>query len=144
MTKLSFCTLFIILLVTPTIASDQEDAAADAVASAFLQARKAANMPKLGRMGRNTFRTKVCQQDLRFPKLSDKGMIEHVAYQTSDPTNIPDSAQKLATKPDNYRIRSRFALGVCSIKSGSERPEYSVFIATYESRWTSFWRIFQE
>jgi hypothetical protein len=144
MNKLLFCALLIFFFVTPTIASDQEDAAADAIASAFFQARETAHFPKLGRMGRNTFRTKVCKQDLRFPKLSDKGMIDNVNYQTSDPAHLPESAQKLATTPNDYRIRSRFALGVCSLKTSSEHPEYSVFIATYESRWTSFWRIFQE
>jgi hypothetical protein len=96
MTKLIFSALLVFLIVVPTAASDQEDAAADAVAAAFLQVRQAAHLSKLERMGRNTFREKVCKQDMRFPS----GWINDVAYETSDPARLPESAQRLATWPD--------------------------------------------
>jgi hypothetical protein len=67
MAKLIFSALLILLVVAPTAASDQEDAAADAVATAFLQVRQTAHLSKLERMGRNTFREKLCKQDMRFP-----------------------------------------------------------------------------
>jgi hypothetical protein len=93
MTKLIFSALLIFLIVVPTAASDQEDAAADAVAAAFLQVRQAAHLSKLERMGRNTFREKACKQDMRFPF----GWINDVVYETSDPAHLPDPAQRLAT-----------------------------------------------
>jgi hypothetical protein len=67
MAKLIFPALLIFLIVVPSVASDQEDAAADAVATAFLQVRQAAHLSKLERTGRNTFRQKACNQDMRFP-----------------------------------------------------------------------------
>ncbi len=121
-------------------ASPQEDAAADAVATAFMNARQAANLPKLERMGRNNFQEKVCKHDLRFPS----GLINDVLYETSDPAQLPESAQNLAISPDTYKTATRFGVGVC-LKPGSPgQPTYSVVIATYESRITSFWRIFWE
>jgi hypothetical protein len=133
------------LLIFPaalfTIASDQEDSAADDVAAAFVQARQAAHLSKLERMGRNTFRKQVCKQDMRFPS----GVIDDVRYQTSDPAHIPESAQRLATLPDTSKIAARFGLGVCSVNGGSAgQPKYSILVATYESRSNSFWRIFWE
>jgi hypothetical protein len=133
--------LLVLLIVLPAVASDQEDAAADAVATAFLQARQAALLSKLERMGRNTFREKVCRQDLRFPS----GLIKDVVYETSDPAHLPESAERLATGPDSSKVAARFGLGVCVLSSNSPaQPKYSVVIATFESRRTSFWRIFWE
>ena len=110
-----------------------------AVAAAFVQARQAAHLSKLERMGRNPFREKVCKQDMRFAS----GLIRDVVYQTSDPAHLPESAQRLATASDTSKTAVRFGLGVCSLNSGSAgQPNYSVVIATYESRAASFWRIF--
>lgn len=139
MTKLIFSASLIFLIVSPTVASDQEDTAADSIAAAFLQARQAAHLSKLERMGRNTFREKVCKQDMRFAS----GLIIDVVYQTSDPAHIPESAQRLATWPDNSKTAARFGVGVCLLDSSSPGPpKYSILIATYESRWNSFVRFF--
>src|SRR5580704_6938774 len=139
MKKLIPCAVFIFLAVLPTVATDQEDTAADAVAAAFMQARQEAHLSKLERMGRNPFREKVCKQDMRFAS----GLIRDVVYQTSDPAHLPESAQRLATASDTSKTAVRFGLGVCSLNSGSAgQPSYSVVIATYESRAASFWRIF--
>ena len=133
------CALLIFLVVLPMVATNQEDAAADAVAAAFVQARQAAYLSKLERMGRNTFREKVCKQDMRFAS----GLISDVLYQTSDPAHIPESARRLATAPDTSKTAARFGLGLCSLNNSSVgQPKYSVLIATYESRSASFWRIF--
>jgi hypothetical protein len=141
MNKLIRFTLLIFLVTLAVVASDQEDAAADAVAKAFLQARQAAHLSKLERMGRNTFRKRVCKHDDRMPS----GWINEVAYETFDLAELPDSAQRLASSPDSYKIASRFGIGVCMVSDNSAgRPRYSVLIATYESRLTSFWRIFWE
>jgi alkanesulfonate monooxygenase SsuD/methylene tetrahydromethanopterin reductase-like flavin-dependent oxidoreductase (luciferase family) len=144
MTKLIFSALLIFVLVLPTVASDQEDKAADAadaVAAAFIQARQAAHLSKLERMGRNTFRQRVCEQDMRMPS----GWINEVVYQTVDPAQLPESAQQLASRPDGYKTAARFGIGVCLLTSSpGERPRFSVLIAIYESRWTSFLRIFWE
>ena len=122
-------------------ATNQEDLAADAVATAFLQARQAAHLPNLERMGRNKFREKVCKHDNRMPS----GWINEADYETSDPAELPDSAQRLARWPDTSKVASRFGIGVCMVSGSSPgRAKYSVWIATYESRWTSFWRIFWE
>jgi len=139
--KIIFATLLIFLTVSLTAASDREDIAADSVASVFLQARQAAHLSKLERIGRNTFREKVCKQDMRFAS----GLIETVVYQTSDPSLLPDPAQQLATSPDNGKTAARFGVGVCQLGTSSVgSSKYSVLIATYESRWTSFTRIFWE
>ena len=53
--ELIFSALLIFLIEVPTAASDREDAAVNAVATAFLQVREAAHLSKLERMGRNTF-----------------------------------------------------------------------------------------
>jgi hypothetical protein len=133
--------LLVLLIVIPAVASDQEDAAAGATAKAFLQARQAAHLSKLERMGRNTFRERVCKQDLRFPS----GLIKDVAYETSDPARLPESAERLATGPDSSKVAARFGLGVCVLSSSSSgQQKCSVVIATFESRRTSFWRIFWE
>jgi len=140
MAKLIFSALLIFLVTLPTVATDQEDKAADVVGSAFVQARQAAHLSKLERMGRNTFRQKVCEQDMRFPS----GWINDVAYQTSDAADLPESARKLAAWPDTSKA-VRFGVGVCLLSSGPvAQPKFSVLIATYEFRWTSFWRIFWE
>jgi hypothetical protein len=141
MAKPIFPALLIFLIVVPTVASDQEDVAADAVAAAFLQVRQAAHLSKLERMGRNTFREKVCKDDRRFPS----GWINDVLYETSDPAHLPESAQRLATWPDTGKTAARFGLGICLLSSTSSgQRKYTVLIATYESQWTSFWRIFWE
>ena len=139
--KLIFSALLIFLTVSATAATDQEDATADSVSAAFLQARQAAHLSKLERMGRNMFRQKVCKQDMRFAS----GVIDDVVYQTSDPSLLPDSAQRLATWPDSGKIAVRFGVGVCRLDSSAlGSPKYSILIVTYESRWTSFTRIFWE
>jgi hypothetical protein len=131
--------LLIFLIMLPTFASDQEDAAADVVSAAFMQARQAAHLSKLTRMGRNTFREKVCKRDMRF----SYGLILDVIYQTDVPAHLPEPAQRLATWPDTSKTASRVAVGVCFMNGKSPgSPQYSVLIATYESRRTSFWRIF--
>jgi hypothetical protein len=135
MTKLIFSALLIFLIVIPMAASDQEDAAADTVAAAFLQVRQAAHLSKVERMGRNTLREKVCKQDMRLPS----GWITDVVYETSDPARLPVSAQRLATRPDSSKVAARLLSS-----SSSGEPKYSVLIATYESQWTSFWRVFWE
>jgi hypothetical protein len=133
--------LFCFLIVLSSAASDQEDIAADAVIAAVAQARQAAHLSKLESMGRNTFRQKVCQQDNRMPS----GWINSVDYRTSDPSHLPESAQRLATQPDTSKIAARLGVGVCIVPGGSVgQPRYSVLVAIYESRWTSFWRIFWE
>jgi hypothetical protein len=72
MARLIFSALFIFLTVSGTVASDQEDAAADSVAAAFSQARQGAHVSKLERMGRNAFREKVCKQDLSIGNITAK------------------------------------------------------------------------
>jgi quercetin dioxygenase-like cupin family protein len=73
------------------------------------------------------------------------GLIKHVLYETSDPLDLSDAAEKLASSPDSDKVSSRFGLGVCSLgPDASGKSRYSVFIATYESKWKSFWRIFWE
>jgi hypothetical protein len=136
--KLIFATLLVLGVAPLVDASEQEDAAADAVATAFIQARLAAHLSKLKRMGRNPFREKVCKQDMRF----SSGFILDVSYQTADPTHLPESAQRLVTWPDTTFTADRFGVGVCSVGTSPGPPTYSVLIATYSSRWVSFWRIF--
>lgn len=139
MKKLILCTLLILLAVLPAAATDQEDAAADAVAAAFSQARQAASLPKLERMSRNKFREKVCQQDMRFAS----GLIKTIRYETFDPAQIPESAQRLATETYQSTTPARFGVGVCVAKdSPAGQLKYSVLIATYESRAASFWQTF--
>jgi hypothetical protein len=88
-------------------------------------------------MGSNTSRQKVCKQDMRLPS----GWINDVAYETLDPADLPESAKQLARTPPTYKIASRFGIGVCSVNGVSPgSPKYSVLVALYESRWTSFWR----
>lgn len=121
--------------------SNPDDTTADAVATAFVDARQSAHLSKLMRIGRNPFGGKICKHDMRMPS----GLIEDVLYETSDPVRLPDAAQKLATSRDIYRVTARFGVGACSLGSdASGKAHYTVFIATYESRWTSFWRIFWE
>ena len=91
----------------PTFATVEEDIAADAVATAFTQARQAARPSYLERMGRNTFRQQVCRRDMRL----SSGWINSVAYRTSDPAQLPESAQRLATSADTYKIAARFRSG---------------------------------
>jgi hypothetical protein len=139
MKKLISCALLIFLAALPAAATDQEDAAADAVAAAFAQARQAAHLPKLERMSRNKFREKVCNQDMRFAS----GLIKTVRYETSDPAQIPESAERLATETYQSTMPARFGVGVCAAKdSPVGQPKFSVVIATYESRSGSFWRTF--
>jgi hypothetical protein len=139
MSRLIRFTLLIFLVLLPVAASNQEDAAADAVASAFLQARQAAHLSKLERMGVNTFREKVCKQDMRRPD----GWINEADYETFDPADLPESAKQLARTPPTAQIPSRFVIGVCMVNDvSSKSPKYSVAIALYESRWISFWQIF--
>jgi hypothetical protein len=74
------------------------------------------------------------------------GVILTAQYQTSDPSHLPDVAQQLAVHPDDgYRVTTRFGVGVCAVgQDPSGKPTYSVLIATYESHWNSFLRIFWE
>jgi hypothetical protein len=126
-------------LVLHGAAANRDDPAADQVAAAFVEARQAAHLPALSRMGRNVFAENVCQHDLRFPS----GLIGVVNYETVDPAQLPESATKLATTPDSYKLAKRFGVGVC-VETSAGQKFYSVLIATYESRWTSFLRIFWE
>jgi hypothetical protein len=131
--------VFLISLVAG--ASKLDDSASDAVSTAFIEARQAVHLSKLSRIGRNSFREKVCKHDLRMPS----GLIDDVQYQTSDPTRLPDAASRLAQSPDDYKVAARFGVGVCSLAPDSSgKVTYSVLIAIYESDWTSFWRIFWE
>jgi hypothetical protein len=76
---------FVLFACIAVFASHQENRAADSVAAAFMQAREAAHLPKLKRMGGNTFREKVCKNDLRFAS----GLILTAQYQTSTPDVCP-------------------------------------------------------
>jgi len=107
-----------------------------------MQVRSAAHLPKLERMGGNTFRQKVCKHDLRFAS----GLILTAEYQTSTPAQLPETGQHLATHADDgYRVATRYGIGVCAVAQNSAgKAVYSVLIATYESRWNSFLRIFWE
>jgi hypothetical protein len=124
-------------LVAPVVANRQEDVASDIVATAFAQAREAAHLPKLARIGRNTFRQKVCKNDKRFAA----GLISTAVYETSDPAQLSEEAKKLAVQRYAVTVPARFGVGVC-LSDNSGTPTYSVLIATYESRWNSFWRTF--
>jgi hypothetical protein len=137
--------LFVLMLcigficVTP-VASQQEDTA-DSMATAFINARDAAHLPKLRRLSRNTFRKQACTHDLRFPS----GLIKDVIYETASPTQLPESARQLAVAPDSGKTAARFGIGVCSIRTDPlGQPIYSIVLATYESPGASFWRIFWE
>jgi len=128
-------------LCVSQVASQQEDAAADSVATAFMNIRTAAHLPKLHRMGENTFRKQACSHDLRFPS----GLIKDVIYETADPTQLLESARQLAAAPDSGKTAARLGIGVCSIKTNPPgQSTYSIVLATYEARGTSFWRIFWE
>jgi len=134
--------VFAVVVVVIAFAADPQDVAADALAKAFTSTRLAAHLPPLGRMGRNTFRDKVCQHDFRMPS----GNIDLVRYETSDPSQLPEAAQKLAIRPDDgYRKVVRYGIGVCALAaSAGGSPRFSILLATYESRWESFVRIFWE
>lgn len=137
MNKIALVTL-LIFLALPVTAANQEDAAADTVALAFVDAREAAHLQRISRIGRNTFHKQACG-DRRFAS----GLILDVTYKTADPSTLPDSARKLAVRRDGYTITARFGVGVCFVGNDSTgQPEYNVIIATYESRWASFWRTF--
>jgi hypothetical protein len=139
MRKLIPCALLILLAALPAAGTNQQDAAADSVAAAFAQARQAAHLPKLERMSGNKFREKVCKQDMRFAS----GLIKIVRYETFDPAQIPESAQRLAKETYQTTTPARFGVGVCvATDSPANQPKYSVLIATYESRSASFWRTF--
>jgi hypothetical protein len=134
--------LFALLAAVLTFAANPQDVAADAVAKAFTNTRLAAHLPPLSRMGRNTFGDKVCQHDFRM----SSGNIDLVRYETSDPSQLPEAAQKLAIRTDDgYRKPVRYGVGVCVFATtAGGSPRFSVLIATYESRWESFLRIFWE
>lgn len=92
-------------------------------------------------MGENTFRKQACSHDLRFPS----GLIKDVIYDTADPTQLPESARQLAAAADSDKTAARLGIGVCLMKPNLPgQPTYSIVLATYESRGTSFWRIFWE
>ena len=117
--------------------------AADAVATAFLQVRQTAHRTPVetGKNGSKHLSGKAMQAGHALPV----GWINDVVYETSDPAHLPESAQRLATWPDSSKVAARFGLGVCLLRSSSPgQPKYSVLIATYEPRRTSFWRIFWE
>jgi hypothetical protein len=121
------------------LASQRDDNAADDVSSAFLEARQAAHLSNLDRIGRNRFRKQMCKHDLRMPA----GLITDVHYETTDPAHLPDNARQLATSSVGDQVVARFGVGVCSVgPDSSGKVTYSVLIATYASRWSSFWRIF--
>jgi hypothetical protein len=137
----SILLLFLGLLSLRTVATRQEDAAADTVAAVFMKARQAARLAPLERIGTNMFGEKVCKHDMRF----SSGLIKNVLYDTSDPSQLPESAQLLATSPDTSKASARFGIGACLQKPNSAgQRTYSILIATYESRWIGFWRIFWE
>jgi hypothetical protein len=137
MRKAIFAFWVFLLVLQPAAATHDEDVASDAVATAFMQTRTARHLPKLERMGRNKFREKVCKKDTRFAA----GLINDTAYETSNPAELPDAAQKLAVQRYAVTVPARFGVGVC-LSNNSRTPTYSVLIATYESRWNSFWRTF--
>ena len=132
----------LVVFLIPFIASASQQGdgtAANTVASAFVGARQVAHLSKLERIDTNPFRKQVCNHDLRMPS----GLIADVHYETSDPASLPDSALRLATSLDGYKVAARFGIGICSVgPSPAGKATYSVLIATYESRWTSFWRTF--
>jgi hypothetical protein len=134
--------VFAVVVVGSALAANPPDVAAVAVAKAFTSARLAAHLPPLSRMGRNTFGNKVCHHDFRMPS----GNIDLVRYETPDPSQLPEAAQKLAiTTGDGYHKAVRYGVGVCVLAtSAGDSPRFSVLVATYESRWESFVRIFWE
>lgn len=133
--------LLLICVVGGSLAQKPDDKAANDVASAFVSARQPAHLSRLNRMDTNPFGEKVCQKDLRMPS----GLINDVQYTTIDPSQLPPDAEKFATAQDTYKAAVRFGVGVCSLgPDQTGKNKYSVLIATYESRWTSFWRIFWE
>lgn len=139
MIKVALCALLAFAALAVT-AANQEDAAADAAAQAFAQARDAAHLPKISRIGRNAFHKQACG-DRRFAS----GLILDVTYKTTDPATLPESARKLAARPDGDTIAARFGVGACLVGNASaSQPEYNVVIATYQSRWNSFWHAFWE
>jgi hypothetical protein len=140
MKTLAIIVAFALVASVAVFASQQEDRAADSVAAAFVQARKAEHLSKLQRIGGNTFRPKVCKHDLWFAS----GLILTAQYQTSNPRQLPEAAQRLAIHlDDGYRVAARYGIGVCAVgQDSSGEIMYSVLIATYESRWNSFLRIF--
>ena len=133
---------FVLLASMALFASQQEDMAADSVAAAFVPARDAAHLSKLGRIDGNTFREKACKHDLRFAS----GVILTAEYRTSDLGHLPEVAQQLAVHPDDgYRVTTRFGVGACAVgQEPSGKTLHSVEIATYESSWNSFLRFFWE
>jgi hypothetical protein len=139
--RIAFALVVGVLAPLIAVASKPDDTVADAVTAAFVEARQAAHLPKVSRIGRNAFGEKVCKHDLRMPS----GLIKDVQYETTDPTLLPEAARQLSTSADGYKIAARFGVGVCSLGADSSgKIRYSVLIASYESRWTSFWRIFWE
>lgn len=141
MKTLAIATAFALVASVAVFGSQHEDRAADSVAAAFAQARNMARLPKLQRISGNTFRPKVCKNDLRFTP----GLILTVRYQTSDPGQLSEAARRLAIHSDDYRATARYGIGVCAVgQDSSGEMMYSVLIATYESRWSSFLRIFWE
>jgi len=136
--KLISLILLFSLLVIPSIANEQEDAAADSVAAAFVQARQAAKLSKLERMGRNKFREKICKKDFRFAA----GLISDVRYETATPGELPDSARELARWNHSGAVAARFGVGVCEVDGATGQKKFAVIIVLYESRWESFWRAF--
>jgi hypothetical protein len=107
--------LFPVVVVVIALAANPQDVAADAVAKTFINTRRAAHLPPLSRMGRNTFGDKVCQRDLRMPS----GNIGLVRYETSDPSQLPETAQKLAIRPDDGKRKAvRRHRGLSSGHSG--------------------------
>lgn len=121
-------------------AANQENAAADQVALAFAQARGAAHLPNISRIGQNAFHKQACG-DRRFAD----GLILDVTYKTTDPGTLPEPARKLAARPDRDKTTARFGVGACLVGNDSTgQPEYNMIIATYESRWNSFWHAFWE
>ena len=137
-TKLISFILLFVVVASPSVANEQEDVAADGVAAAFVQARQAAKLPKLERMGRNKFREKICKNDMRFAS----GLISDVKYETSSPGDLPDAARELAGWNHSGAVATRFGVGVCEVSGADGGKKFSVIIVLYESRWESFLRAF--
>lgn len=142
MRKLWAVVVFVLVAAVIAFAANPQDVTADTVARAFTEARLAAHLTPLSRMGRNTFADRVCHHDFRM----SSGNIDLVRYETSDPSQLPESAEKFATeRDDGYRRAVRYGIGVCVLdRVAGGGPKFSVLIATYKSRWQSFVRIFWE
>jgi hypothetical protein len=135
--------VFAAALESIALAANPQDVVADTVANAFADVRIAAHLPALSRMGRNAFGDKVCKHDLRMPS----GLIDLAQYETSNPSQFPEAARRLAIwkNSEGSRKATRYGVGVCTLAALADgNPRFAVVIALYESPWDSFVRIFWE